>query len=272
LHRAVWQNDAISHYTELDQDYDRSLDIFVVANEGGTNLSKSDLLLSMVTNKWSGVNARDEIYGFVDRLNNEFVRKNYFDKDFVMKTCLVLSNLPVPSCVTLVNTYGVDRDTLTSANALIPVAYYLCHNAGRSFANGSTALEIQNASRMRRWLLAALLNNVFGGQSDNMLREMRRVLQEHAGPNQDFPIGALNDQAASAGKSAVFDEYATEEFLGIAYGRQVTFLALSLLYDDMSWGVKPHHVDHVFPRALFSSKNMNAAGLDGPPRATIGRS
>jgi uncharacterized protein with ParB-like and HNH nuclease domain len=55
------------YYTETDQDYDRVLDIFVRANEGGTKLSKSDLLLSMVTSSWDGVNAREEIFNFVDR-------------------------------------------------------------------------------------------------------------------------------------------------------------------------------------------------------------
>ena len=30
----IWKRDAISYYTENDQDYDRVLDIFVRANEG----------------------------------------------------------------------------------------------------------------------------------------------------------------------------------------------------------------------------------------------
>jgi hypothetical protein len=33
--------------------------------------------------KW--LKARDEIYGFVDHLNNDLSRKNDFDKDFIMK-------------------------------------------------------------------------------------------------------------------------------------------------------------------------------------------
>ena len=37
----------------------------------GTKLSKSDLLLSMVTSNWEGVNARDEIFNFVDRVNTQ---------------------------------------------------------------------------------------------------------------------------------------------------------------------------------------------------------
>ncbi len=68
LYRAVWKDEVIAYYTENDQDYDRVLDIFVRANDGGTQLTKSDLLLSMITSKWDGVNARDEIYSFVERL------------------------------------------------------------------------------------------------------------------------------------------------------------------------------------------------------------
>jgi uncharacterized protein with ParB-like and HNH nuclease domain len=71
LYRAVWKEDFIAYYTENDQNYDRVLNIFVRANQGGTKLSKSDLLLAMVTAKWGDINARDEIYDFVDRLNND---------------------------------------------------------------------------------------------------------------------------------------------------------------------------------------------------------
>ena len=95
LYRAIHRDKVIAYYTETDQDADRALDIFVRANEGGTKLSKSDLLLSMVTSSWDGMNARDKIFGFVDHLNQKLTRKNDFDKDFIMKACLVLTDLPV---------------------------------------------------------------------------------------------------------------------------------------------------------------------------------
>jgi hypothetical protein len=62
LYRAIHTDQVIAYYKETDQDYDRVLDIFVRANDGGTKLSKSDLLLSMVTSSWDGVNAREEIF------------------------------------------------------------------------------------------------------------------------------------------------------------------------------------------------------------------
>ena len=93
LYSTIWDQDYIAYYTEHDQDFDRVLTIFVRANQGGTTLSKSDLLLSMMTAKWEGTNARDEIYEFVEHLNKNLTRKNNVDKDFIMKTCLVLSDL-----------------------------------------------------------------------------------------------------------------------------------------------------------------------------------
>jgi hypothetical protein len=70
LHRTIWKDLVITYYTEKDQSYDRVLDIFIRANDGGTKLSKSDLLLSMITSKWEGMSARQEIYDFVEHLNN----------------------------------------------------------------------------------------------------------------------------------------------------------------------------------------------------------
>lgn len=285
LYRAVWKDDVISYYTEHDQDYDRVLDIFVRANEGGTKLSKSDLLLSMVTSKWSGMNAREEIYGFVERLNYDLTRKNYLDKDFIMKSCLVLSDLPVAykvrnfnnqnlaliqskweeiksaieRAVDLTNTFGIDRDTLTSANALIPVAYYLFQHPHFTL-RGETTFDVRNAVAARRWLTMALLNNVFGGSSDSILANIRGVLHKHK-DTDDFPINEVNKEIARSGRTSFFNEQAIENFLSITYSERLAFLALSILYDDNNWGTLPFHQDHIFPQSMFTWKFMNEAGF-----------
>lgn len=293
LYRAVWENPTIWYYTEHDQNFDRVLDIFVRANAGGTTLTKSDLLLSTVIAKWRDINAREEIYGLVDRINNDLTRKNNLDKDFVMKSCLVLSDLPITyrvqnfnnknleiiygkwdriksaieKGVDLVNSFGVDRDTLTSQNALIPVLYYL-YSLDGSTLQGSTPFEGANVAAVRRWLLTAMLNNVFSGSSDNILRDIRQVLAEHlAAGNKDFPVEAINRRVAASGRTAWFDEYAADEVLSIAYGNRRTFLALSLLYERTNWGTLEYHQDHIFPRSLFTKENLRAAGV--PPEKWV---
>jgi len=52
LYNAVHARDIVNYYEEGNQDNERILDIFVRANEGGTQLSKSEILLSIATSYW----------------------------------------------------------------------------------------------------------------------------------------------------------------------------------------------------------------------------
>jgi len=284
LYRAIWKDDVIAYYTEVDQDYDRVLDIFVRANEGGTKLSKSDLLLSMITSKWSDISAREEIYGFVDRLNADLTRKNDFDKDFIMKSCLVLSDLPVAykvqnfnvknlsliqsrweeikksieKGVDAANYFGIDRDNLTATNALIPLSYYLFQHREINL-RGDTPFDVRNSRIVRQWVISSLLNNVFGGSSDNMLTTIRSIIKEHS-TDIAFPIEAISKGISGAGRTGYFDGDAFERFLLNTYGYKLTFLALSILYPDNNWGTVTCHQDHIFPKSMFTWARMQEAG------------
>jgi hypothetical protein len=286
LYRAVWLDEVIAYHTETEQDYDRVLDIFVRANSQGTPLTKSDLLLSMVISRWGGMSARQEIHGFVDHLNSAMPRNNNFNKDFVMKTCLVLTDLPVAykvenfsnqnldqierkwgsikdaleRTVRLVNQFGIDRDTLTSQNALIPIAYYLLRHADIDLL-GSSHFDVANATAIRKWLTVALLNNAFGGQSDVVLRQARTEQQNTSTAGSDFPREALEKALVASGKNPYFDEFSLASFLDITYGRRTAFLAVSLLYDDNNWGTTPHQLDHVFPRSWFTRAKLTELGI-----------
>ena len=286
LYNAIHVDDVIAYYTETDQDYDRVLDIFVRANEGGTKLSKSDLLLSMITSKWDGINARDEIFAFVDRINNNLTRRNDFDKDFIMKASLVLTDLPVvykvenfsnqnlelirsnwPSIkiavergVDLINSFGIDRDNLTSVNAIIPIIYYLYRNPHTTL-RGTTEFEVKNAQRIRQWLILALVKGAFGRASDGLLTGIRGKLKEPVAAGFDFPVEQINATIASTGLSMKFDdESIVEDILSSTYRGKQTFLILSLLYDDANWGTINFDQDHIFASNLFKPKELSAQG------------
>ncbi|RAI54269.1 hypothetical protein DOO74_08500 [Rhodobacteraceae bacterium AsT-22] len=95
LHQVIWADDVVNYYIESSRSVDRVLDIFVRANDGGTKLSKSDLLMSMITSKWENGSARDAVFGFVDHINKGLGHENKITKDFVMKACLVLCGFDV---------------------------------------------------------------------------------------------------------------------------------------------------------------------------------
>jgi hypothetical protein len=93
LHRMVWQDQSISFYTEEKQDYDRVLRIFVRANDAGTKLSKSDLMMSMIASRWTDVAAREELVNLVNEINGPDENRNAITRDYVIKATLLLSGL-----------------------------------------------------------------------------------------------------------------------------------------------------------------------------------
>ncbi|MDF1722046.1 MAG: DUF262 domain-containing HNH endonuclease family protein [Minwuia sp.] len=290
LYRTIWKDDVIAFYTEKNQSYDRVLDIFIRANDGGSKLSKSDLLLSMITSKWDGVNARDEIYSFVERLNNDLDRKNDLNKDFVMRSCLVISDLDhvykvnnfttdslaviqrkwpeikhaVETTVRLINRFGIDRDTLTSMNALLPIAYYVSR-LGQTRLDGSTPFEARNRESIRLWLLGALLNNVFGGNSDQTIGIARALVRDGMGHSSDFPFMELSEGLQKRrGRTVAFDSNNTDALLDTRYGQRTCFLGLSTIYDEHNWGSAIYHIDHIIPRSLGARKNLQRLELPEP--------
>ncbi|MFC7420060.1 DUF262 domain-containing protein [Iodobacter arcticus] len=281
LYRAIHDEKVIAYYIETDQDYDRVLDIFIRANDGGTKLTKSDLLLSMITSKWGGMNAREEIFGFVDYINNGLSRSNSFDKDFIMKSCLVLADLPVAykvqnftnenlelikkkwpeikkaikKGVDLINSYGIDEQNLSSVNAVIPIIYFLYKNPSVDLL-GSTPFEVRNSGYIHRWLFMALLKGAFGRAADGLLKNIRSNIKESGA---DFPLKEINQTILSSGLHTTFDDdYIDDHVLSLNYGSKRVFLALSLLYDDARWGITPHHQDHIFATNLFKSGKLKA--------------
>ena len=283
LYHAIWKDAAISYYVERDQDYDRVLDIFVRANEAGTELTKPQILMAMFTSKWQKYKAKNEIDELLWNLNTQMQRQNRFALEFIMRSCLVLSELPVPyrvnsftnsaiaeienqwpaikqtleRTVRLVNSFGIDQNNLTSSIALIPLAYFLHRYPSVTFLNNSR-FEVKNAKMMRRWLVMALLNGVFGRASQQVLTNTRSTIA--AVPSGgDFPYLALNDELSRLNYTVRLDAVGKQRFLSTTYPN--TFLPLSILYSDFLWGVIPHQQDHIFPKALFSLENNAFASL-----------
>lgn len=140
LHEAAHRDPVVTYFPERRGNLDLVLDIFARTNMGGVKLTKSDLLLSMATAQWSDMNAREDIHDFVDEINSRLGRDHDFDKDFVLKAALVLTDLPVAyrvenfskknlgtirdhweaikdairKTIRLINNFGLDKKTLTS--------------------------------------------------------------------------------------------------------------------------------------------------------------
>ena len=251
LHQVIWSDEVINYYTETSTSVDRVLDIFVRANDGGTKLSKSDLLMSLITSKWENRSARDEIFDFVDHINKELPQPNKITKDFVLKSCLVLSGFDVKYNVAnftqqsiaeiernwpdirdalertfrYLNGLGLNAENLSSLNAVLPIAWFLYHAPGVTL-RGTSEFDRQNARAIQRWLINSLLMGVFAGNSDRTISAARKTLKESRLVSREFPEAPLYHALALGGRMTRLDERAVEELLDLTYNRPRTFLAV----------------------------------------------
>lgn len=281
LYRVVWREETIAYYTESSQSYDKVLDIFIRANDGGTKLSKSDLLMSMVTLKWSTLNARDEINQFVMHLNTRLEKENAVDRDFILRSGLVMSELDygfkvenftrdnlgrietnwprikqaIEKAFRTVNLFGIDTHNLTSMNSVMPIAYYFYRLDISGYASDLVD-SASNIERVRRWLASALLNGIFGGTANITIGMSRNILREESAKTHLFPSKLLVSQMTKRGRIAEFDDEAIEKFLSMDYRKTLGFVALSLLYNHHDWLNYRSQKDYVFPAEFFDEARL----------------
>ena len=279
LHHVVHSDGIVSAYEEPDQNPERVLNIFVRTNSGGTTLSYSDMLLSMAVAQWDKVDARKEIHALVDEIRDAG-RGFSFNHDFVLKACLMLGDSEsirfkvenfrkskigslqdqwdhirktITETVDLVSSFGYSGQSLTSASALLPIAYYLHHHR--------PSLGATDRRAIRYWLIRSLLKRgTWSSGVDNLLVAIRKAIR--ASPRGDgFPAPAIEAAMGARGKKLIFDDEELQDLADASYGGRAYSLLL-LLYDFASVDEYQFHTDHVFPRALMTHGRLKEAGVD----------
>ena len=283
LYEAVCTKPLINYYQEEDQDLDKVLYIFIRLNSGGTELSHSDLLLSIATAQWVNIDARQAIHDLVDDLN--LIGEGFsLSKDFVLKSCLVLADISdigfkvknftrkntekiegawgqisnaLRVAVGLASRFGYNGRTLTANNVLVPIAYYLLT---RQLPEGYLERKIHADDReaVRKWIARALLKTgTFGSALDTTLRTARSVIQGHSAA---FPIQQLDTAFAKIGKALRFEEEELDDLIDKTYGNRITFSVLALLYPGVDLANR-FQEDHFFPKASFTKNRLLDAGV-----------
>ena len=282
LWKVIVDNGVINYYLEEEQNLDKVLNIFIRVNSGGTELSYSDMLLSIATAQWKTFDAREEIYTLVDELNDRGESFN-FNKNFVLKSCLVLSDIKsvvfkidnfkkdnmqkieeqwgdikeaLVLTVRLLEIWGYNRDTLVSNNAVIPLTYYILKQGNPTELISSHSFDADR-EKMQRWLMSALLKQTLGGQSDNVLTKIRQVISIH---NDNFPENEIYEILKGTTKSMTFDEDQVDGLLDMQYGSSNTYTVLALLYPWLKFD-QHFHIDHIYPRNMFKEKYLKESTI-----------
>ena len=281
LYKRLCRDKYITHFDLIDKEIDDVLDIFIRVNSGGTKLSKTDLLMSTISASWE--RARDEVEDLLEDINDKG-RKFKFDIDFIMRTCLVLLDLPIlfkvrsfgpetintiiekwnDICIALDETidllvdFGFDGLTLTSRNSVIPIVYYV-------YKQGKT--KDHERKELKKYLQHALLTGFFGSHGDQALANLRKYMCKESGKGifklekKSFSFEDLKKSFHITGKTLEITEEDIDDFLEYKKGRQA-FVVLSLLYPNLQYNEIKFDQDHIHPAVLFKPQNLYKLGLD----------
>lgn len=268
IDRTFKMDEAIT-YQELDSidnpklyTEDDVVEVFIRANSGGTKLSKSDLLFSLLSASWDVAN--DEMEDLLESLNRHGFA---FDRDFVLKTSLTVLNQGARYEVEKFRKPGVREavekewqkiasavqdvldfvrgktfiqcdKALPTYNVLIPLIYFRYHFSRTS--RGTEGLDT--------YLLRCSLVGAFSGQSDNLIDALVAQIRS----SKAFDLEEIFDVIRSQGRSLELTE---DRFWQTGYGSDSIHLLFNLWYRNFNYTPAYENnlpqVDHIFPQTAL---------------------
>jgi hypothetical protein len=118
----------------------------------------------------------------------------------------------------------------------------------------------QSKREIKQWFVSSLIHGTFSGSADSVLTRIRDVLGEHDG--ESFPVAAIEAEMSDLGKMTGFNEEMIDNVLEYTKGGNRTFLALTLLYDQIDFGSIQYHQDHIFPSNRLSGGTLVEQGVE----------
>lgn len=256
-------------YQELDSidnpalySEDDVVEVFIRANSGGTKLGKSDLLFSLLGASWDVADEKME-----DLLGSLNQHGFAFDRDFVLKTCLVLLDQGARYEVGKFRKAGV-REKIEKkwdyiAKSIQDVLDFV---RGKTFIQCDKALPSylvlipliyvryhfpdawKKAKDVDSYLLRCSLAGAFSGQPDNLLDALVKIFAELKTFSMDEAFGVIRTQNRSL-------ELTEDRFWKMGYGSSTIHLLFNLWYRDFNhtpaYDNNLPQVDHIFPQSVL---------------------
>jgi uncharacterized protein with ParB-like and HNH nuclease domain len=266
IDRTFKMDEAIT-YQELDSidnpalyTEDDVVEVFIRANSGGTKLGKSDLLFSLLNASWDV--ADEKMEDLLQTLNKHGFA---FDRDFVLKTCLVLLGQGARYEVEKFRKAGV-RSEIEAQWDKIAIQDVLDYVRGKTFIQCDKALPTylvliplvhlryryaeawKKAKDVDTYLLRCSLTGVFGGQPDNLLDALNKKLDEA----KDFNLSEAFHVIRSQNRSLDLTE---DRLWQMGYGSNTIHLLFNLWYRDFNhtpaYANNLPQIDHIFPQSAL---------------------
>ena len=279
---AVWHDKAVAYFTEHSDSYDRVLDIFIRANDGGTRLSRSDLLMSVITLRWERFNAREETEELIDALTESLNPKRAITREFVLRAALFLNDLDfsikvqnfVPANIRVLEQswertkevlrftarvlreMGFYGERLFSTNVVMLLAYYL----HRSNPSAELRLADADRQRIRRWLVLLDFKSLLSLQTGATFSTYRSVVRRNLQGRCDFPLAEIAEGFGRMGRSLEFGESDLRAWTSTPIEASNAEALLSLIYPDDLPNLRRRALPFVQSR-FFMPDELHRAGV-----------
>lgn len=248
---------------EQARSIDEIVEIFVRVNSGGTRLTRTDLMFSLIKSKWSS--ARDQFERLVREVDPLGIRA--IDKDFVIRGLLTVADAPpsydvenierhwdamhasfdrfaaaLRAAVAFVQAPDVrvhSATLLKPVASLYPIVYYLSRQKNGSVPDAERA-------KLRTFLYYLHLS---GRGGEARIRYLRDVLKGASG--SDLPLDALLGVIAKTQKRHAIST--SVEMLHWNRPLTLNIVQPKVAAETVSWQERPE-VDHVFPQSAWRPK------------------
>jgi hypothetical protein len=287
---ATNKREIIPYFTESEEDQEKALDIFIRTNEGGTQLSKSDVLLSIATARWQEeeekIVAREEIKKFVDKLNQHEARGGItFDSNFVLRSLLLCSDVSslsftlenfgkgtldsmkktwidqsykraIINTLDLIHSYGFTTGNVQSKTVLLPIVYFYYKNNNPSLSWDS-AYGQENRPKILYWIASMVITGEMNTAGTvQTVQAIRNAIREDN--SNQFPLKSIEEVLKKYNKSMGFDREQLERWtLDENISNRKLRVALSLVYfPEVASEQYEYEMDHIFPKSKLDKNNL----------------
>lgn len=270
LENALTKDDLIPYYEETEKSIDKVLRIFIRVNSGGTQLSYSDLLMSILTSNFSS-----DIRGIMNGLIDSFAEEGFsnFGRDQVLKTCLLLIGSNAKFTLKNFNRTNIHKiekswdklvsamsdaicvvrdlgyaDNLSSGYIITVISLYLYSN------DISYSMVIKNQDDLMaigNFVRIAQIKSYFSSSLDSKLGIIAENIKASATFKQ-FNERMANDNRA---RLRLTKEDIEDIIANLQYGSAGTLPVLQMLYPNLDYKNRLFHIDHIYPKSKFNKNN-----------------
>lgn len=270
LDNALKIDDLISYYEETDKSLDKVLRIFIRVNSGGTQLSYSDLLMSILTSNFSS-----DIRGFMNDLIDSYANEGFsnFSRDQVLKTSLLLIGSNAKFTLknfNRTNIHKIERkwDKLVGAMSdaihivkelgyagylssgyIISVISLYLYSKGLNYATVNKSQD--DIKAIGNFVRIAQIKSYFSSSLDSKLGIIAENIKASATFKQ-FNERMANDNRA---RLRLTKDDIEDIIANLQYGNAGTLPVLQMLYPNLDFKNKQFHIDHIYPKSKFNNNN-----------------